>query len=52
LGVVERIGGSQPLLLVFEDLHWADQSTLDLLAHLVRAAAGGARPDHGDVPVG
>jgi DNA-binding CsgD family transcriptional regulator/tetratricopeptide (TPR) repeat protein len=37
LGVVERVSASQPLLLIFEDLHWADQSTLDLLAHLVRA---------------
>jgi DNA-binding CsgD family transcriptional regulator len=37
LGVVERVSASQPLLLIFEDLHWADQSTLELLAHLVRA---------------
>jgi DNA-binding CsgD family transcriptional regulator len=36
LGVVERVSTAQPLLLVFEDLHWADQSTLELLAHLVR----------------
>lgn len=36
LGVVQRLANSQPLLLIMEDLHWADQSTLDLLAYLVR----------------
>ncbi len=37
LGMVERLAGSGPVLIVFEDLHWADQSTLELLAYLVRA---------------
>jgi ATP/maltotriose-dependent transcriptional regulator MalT len=37
LGVVQRLAAAQPLLLIIEDLHWADQSTLDLIAHLVRA---------------
>ncbi len=27
---------SQPTVLVFEDLHWADEATLDLLRHLAR----------------
>jgi class 3 adenylate cyclase/tetratricopeptide (TPR) repeat protein len=31
---VERSASSQPLLLVLEDLHWADESTMLLLAHL------------------
>ena len=39
LEAIERIllavAGSGPMLLVFEDLHWADASTTDLLAHVV-----------------
>jgi DNA-binding CsgD family transcriptional regulator/tetratricopeptide (TPR) repeat protein len=34
LGVVERLAARAPLLLVMEDLHWADRSTRDLLAFL------------------
>src|SRR6266508_3928352 len=34
LGVVERLAASAPLLLVMEDLHWADRSTRDLVAFL------------------
>lgn len=30
----ERLSLRYPLLLVFEDLHWADQSSVDLLEHL------------------
>ena len=33
-------GEQQPLVLVVEDLHWADRSTLDLVAFLVRALQG------------
>jgi DNA-binding SARP family transcriptional activator/tetratricopeptide (TPR) repeat protein len=29
--------GNAPLVLVFDDLHWADRPTLQLLRHLVRA---------------
>ena len=36
-GVVERLAADRPLMLVIEDLHWADRSTLDLVALLVRA---------------
>ena len=38
LGVLGRAGASAPVMLVFEDLHWADGSTRDLLRFLVRAA--------------
>jgi ATP/maltotriose-dependent transcriptional regulator MalT len=34
LGVVERLSANAPLLLVIEDLHWADRSTRDLVAFL------------------
>jgi predicted ATPase/DNA-binding CsgD family transcriptional regulator len=40
LGVLGRIGQQRPLVLVIEDLHWADRSTLDLVAFLVRALQG------------
>ena len=33
---VERISEDFPLLLVLEDLHWSDYSTLDLIAYLAR----------------
>ncbi len=36
LGVLHRLAERGPLLLVVEDLHWADQSTRDLLGFLVR----------------
>lgn len=36
LGVLERLARSAPVLLVIEDIHWADQSTRDLLSFLVR----------------
>jgi predicted ATPase len=35
-GLLGRLGGQTPVTLVVEDLHWADQSTRDLLAFLVR----------------
>ncbi|MDX6471273.1 MAG: hypothetical protein QOK22_89 [Gaiellaceae bacterium] len=36
LGVVARLAAVQPLMLVVEDVHWADRSTIDLLAFLLR----------------
>ena len=37
LRLLDHIGRSAPVVLVFEDMHWADQSTLDLVAYLTRA---------------
>jgi DNA-binding SARP family transcriptional activator len=37
LGVLARIAASSPLLLVLDDLHWADRPTLLLLRHLASA---------------
>ena len=34
-----EIAGAAPLLVVLDDLHWADQPTLQLIAHLARAPA-------------
>ena len=36
LGLLERLAERSPTVLVIEDLHWADRSTLDLLTFLVR----------------
>jgi predicted ATPase len=33
---IEALTSGAPLLLVLEDLHWSDYSTLDLLSHLAR----------------
>jgi DNA-binding SARP family transcriptional activator/tetratricopeptide (TPR) repeat protein len=37
--LIGEIGAEAPLVLVFDDLHWADRPTLQLLRHLVRAPA-------------
>jgi DNA-binding CsgD family transcriptional regulator len=36
LTLLSRVGERHPVLLVIEDLHWADRSTRDLLAFVVR----------------
>jgi DNA-binding CsgD family transcriptional regulator len=41
LSLLVRLSELAPLLLVIEDLHWADQSTRDLLAFLIRTLRGG-----------
>ena len=41
LGMLHRLAQRGPVLLVVEDLHWADQSTRDLLGFLVRNLRGG-----------
>lgn len=33
---LERLSAEHPLLLVLEDLHWSDHSTLDLVSYLAR----------------
>jgi DNA-binding NarL/FixJ family response regulator/Tfp pilus assembly protein PilF len=40
LGVIQRIADDAPLMLVIEDLHSADRSTLDLVTLLVHALRG------------
>ena len=41
LSVLHRLAARGPVLLVVEDLHWADQSTRDLLGFLVRNLRAG-----------
>src|SRR3954468_2268452 len=35
--MLDEIGGHAPVVLILEDLHWADPSTLDLVRHLGQA---------------
>jgi AAA ATPase domain len=37
LGLLGQLSAARPVMFVVEDLHWADPSTLDLAAFLVRA---------------
>ena len=41
LSLLERLSESSPVLLVIEDIHWADRSTRDLVAFLVRTLRTG-----------
>ena len=34
--LLERLTAAQPLVLVLDDLHWADAASLELMAHLLR----------------
>ncbi|MDX1658226.1 MAG: AAA family ATPase, partial [Nitriliruptorales bacterium] len=36
MDMLGRIAADQPLLVAFEDIHWADRSTLDLLDYIAR----------------
>jgi DNA-binding CsgD family transcriptional regulator len=38
LALLEHLSGEAPVVLVVEDLHWADRSTLDLVSFLAHAA--------------
>ena len=40
LVLLERLGERQPVVLVAEDLHWADRSTRDLLSFVARRLRG------------
>lgn len=37
---LREIATSRPLVLILEDIHWADHASLELLRHLARQAAG------------
>ncbi len=36
--VLERLAAEEPMLLVLEDVHWADQTSLEILHHLAQRA--------------
>ena len=35
LGLLDQLASEHPILLIIEDLHWADGSTRDLLGYLI-----------------
>ncbi|GAA1738390.1 helix-turn-helix transcriptional regulator [Luedemannella helvata] len=39
LRLLDHVGIDGPVVLIFEDIHWADPSTLDLIAYLARATS-------------
>ena len=41
----EQLADGQPLVLVFEDVHWAEEPLLELIEHLARVAAQRAGAD-------
>ena len=43
---IEKLAEKSPVLLVLEDLHWSDYSSLDLVSYL--AQTPGSRAPHGD----
>ncbi len=44
---LERLAARYPLVLVLEDIHWADDGLLDFIDHAGRLGAG---PDHASSP--
>jgi DNA-binding CsgD family transcriptional regulator len=42
LAALQRLARIQPVLLVFEDVHWSDDASLDLLLHLAQGTVGDA----------
>jgi DNA-binding CsgD family transcriptional regulator len=42
VGALDQLAREQPVLLVLEDLHWADPASRDLLGYLVRRLRGSA----------
>src|SRR5205814_2750862 len=40
VGFIRNAAAVQPLVIVLEDLHWADSGTLDLLTYLARHVQG------------
>ena len=47
---LEVLTTRQPLVLVLEDLHWSDQSTLELLSYLLRRQGSARLFYAGDLP--
>ena len=40
--LLERLAARQPVMLAFDDIHWSDQASLELIGHLLRRPAQAA----------
>jgi ATP/maltotriose-dependent transcriptional regulator MalT len=40
--LIERLAARQPLALIFDDIHWSDEASLELLSYLLRRPAQAA----------
>lgn len=40
LGLFRRLAADRPLLIILEDLHWSDDTSMDFLVQLARAVSG------------
>ena len=49
---LEALAADLPLVLILEDLHWSDYSTLDLISYLARQRQGGAADGDWDLSDG
>ena len=49
-GLLEGAGEQEPLLLILDDLQWADSPTLSLLRHVVTAGSSMRGDGGGDLP--
>ena len=49
-GLLERAGEHEPLLLILDDLQWADVPTLSLLRHLATAGGVDSSDGGGNLP--
>jgi AAA ATPase-like protein len=39
--LIEQLAASRPVVVALDDLHWADDASLELVAHLLRRPCGG-----------
>ena len=52
MGLLQRLAADRPMVLIVEDLHWADPATRDTLAFLTRNLRTEQTAHRDDLPVG
>ena len=48
--LLQRMAMGSPVVLILDDVHWADDASLELIAHLLRRPPPAARADRARVP--